>query len=346
MDDWDGPDLGPLTAGVDHSASRALFDTRRRRHRRRRRVEAGALVALLVFGGALAVAAATGGDRATRVATAPPEGPTSTAAPASPEVAFRVVAQRPAAEDDVGQLRAATDAAGLEALWAEIGFEGEPPSVDLVQDLVVSITIPDDACPPELVEFRRDGDQLTPVFEQPTGGCDEPLIPKTYVVAIERASVAPAFVLHLPADPTHGFADQHLSVVVDPNRAGAATSEVVVELIDVPLVIEGFDYAVRFRGRDGSILVERRLADFAAGPDAGGPPAGASVSDTLRVPAGPVVVDSHLTVGIGPGPGRPDFETGSAAGSLLCPSRDLILDAGASIRLSLDWETGCLERSG
>lgn len=358
MDDWDGPDLGPLTTGVDHLASRELFHARRRRHRRRRRLGAGVVVTLLAFGGALAVAAATGGDGGDRVTTGPPQaestpvdrlpdaGPgTSQQGPA--EVAFRVLDQREARSDQMGQLRSATDTAGLEALWAAIGFEGEAPSVDLDQDLVVSITIPDDACPPELVRFTRDGDQVTPVFEEPDAFCVWPLIPKTYVVAIERTPVSPAFVLHLPGDPNpaYGFGDQDLPVVVDANETGRGPAAVVVELTDVPFFIEGFDYAVRFSGDDGEVLAERRLADFAASPDGGGPPAGASVSESVSVPAGPVVVDSHLTMGIGPGPARPDFENASAAGSLLCPTQDLTLDAGATIRLSLDWETGCLERS-
>lgn len=345
MDDWDGPDLGPLTAGVDHTAARDLFATRRRRHRRRR-AAIGAAAALVMIGAVAAVVAATGsGGGDAQVATGPPEGATSTADPATGDVTLTVLDQRPAQGDQMGQLRAATDSGGLASLWTELGFDGETPAVDFRRDVVVSITIPDDACPPELVRFSRDGDQITPVFEEPPGGCDEPLIPKTYVVAIERASVAPAFVLHLPGDPTYGFDDQNLPVVVDPDEAGRGAADVVVELVDVPLLIEGFDYAFRFRDLDGAVLAERRLADFAAGPDVGGPPAGASLSDTLTVPAGPLVVDSHLTVGIGPGPGPPDFESGSAAGSLLCPPQDLTLAAGESLRLSLDWETGCLERT-
>lgn len=135
----------------------------------------------------------------------------------STEVAFEVLAMAQASEP-MGTLRAAVDPAGLDALWAGIGFAGDPPAVDLAQSVVVSMTIPDDACPPTLTAFDRDGSVLTPVFVEPTDGCFAPLIPKTFVVAIARSSVEPRFTLRLPGwnSVTDGFGEQRLDVEIPP----------------------------------------------------------------------------------------------------------------------------------
>ena len=53
---------------------------------------------------------------------------------------------------------------------------------------------------------------ITPVFVEPAGGCDDPLIPKTYVVALDRASLGAAFTLRLPASEVYGYDEQRLLV--------------------------------------------------------------------------------------------------------------------------------------
>jgi hypothetical protein len=78
--------------------------------------------------------------------------------------------------------------------------------------VAVSITIPDDACPPELAGFVRDGERISPTFQEPPGGCFKPLISRVFVVAIDRASVRPAFELRLPGQPVFGFDEQRLRV--------------------------------------------------------------------------------------------------------------------------------------
>ncbi|MBA2495948.1 MAG: hypothetical protein H0V33_02435 [Acidimicrobiia bacterium] len=76
------------------------------------------------------------------------------------------------------------------------------------------VTIPDDRCPPVLVGFDRVDDVLTPVFREVVAACRAPLVPKTFVVALDRSSVAPSLTLRLPADPTYGYGEQRLGVDV------------------------------------------------------------------------------------------------------------------------------------
>ncbi|CAN5859314.1 hypothetical protein BH24ACT3_BH24ACT3_13580 [soil metagenome] len=51
------------------------------------------------------------------------------------------------ADEPMGTLRAAVDPAELDELWAAVGFDGPLPDVDFEQRVVISVTIPDDACP-------------------------------------------------------------------------------------------------------------------------------------------------------------------------------------------------------
>ena len=97
-------------------------------------------------------------------------------------------------------------------LWGASGGDGPSPVVDLEQWVVVSMTIPDDACPPELTSFESDWMVLTPVFTEPPGGCRLPLIPKTFVVALDRAMPVPSFVLRLPGDEVYGYDEQQLRI--------------------------------------------------------------------------------------------------------------------------------------
>jgi len=252
------------------------------------------------------------------------------------EVVFEVLARREAAGDAPGQLRSATSGYELAAMWAAIGFPAPLPKVDLARQLVVSITIPDDACPPALTGFEHSGETVTPTFVEPAGPCREPLIPKTYVVAIDRATVSPTVTLAL--EPPYGR--QRLVVQARPGPAPSGRSEVIVELVDIPSFIEGFDYAVRFTGPGGEVLDERRRDAFQGAGDADFPTDVGSAVTWFRLAPGPVTVESHLTVGGGAGPGRPDFETESEGG--LCPPAILDLDAGERLFLTLDWDDGCL----
>ena len=236
MPDLDS-DLSRLAPEVDLAASRDLFERRRARGRRagRARFAAVAAAVVLMLGIGVTAVVATGRDTTLDVGGEGTGGVapgSSVPAPVVPtpstEVAFEVLAMEQASEP-MGTLRAAVDPAGLDALWTGIGFADDPPAVDLAQSVVVSMTIPDDACPPTLTAFDRDGSVLTPVFVEPAGGCVRPLFSKTFVVAIARSSVEPRFTLRLPGwnSITDGYGEQRLDVEValsvpgDPNPTPA-----------------------------------------------------------------------------------------------------------------------------
>lgn len=141
--------------------------------------------------------------------------PTTTAGEPDDEVRFELLhlglAVPPAGVDDgwideLPSLRTAASAEQLEELWADVRYLDPTrssippvPEVDVDERVVVSIAIPDDNCPPELRGFRRDegdgiaGDRLIPQFVETADVCEEPLIPKQYVVALDWASTGDRF---------------------------------------------------------------------------------------------------------------------------------------------------------
>jgi hypothetical protein len=134
---------------------------------------------------------------------------------ATGDVAFELV-RMDGAFESAGTLRAATTVEAYHSLWDMAGLEAERPEVDLDANVVVSITIPDDACPPELAGFDREGDTITPVFVEPTGvDCPEPYLPKTFIVALARVSLGPSFRLFLPGQEIYGFGDSSTVVHLD-----------------------------------------------------------------------------------------------------------------------------------
>ena len=164
----------------------------------------------------------------------PPSGPPNTdPVPAPPVDSFEVLAVQ--AGMDMGVLRSAVDIEELARLWADGRLEGQLPELDFDRWIVVSIAIPDDACPPTLGEFDvTDGAIWTAVFVETANECIEPLIPKTYVVAIDRSSVSPRFTLRLPGDPTFDFEEQRLEIKVPDAGDPPAVTEPVPENVDDP----------------------------------------------------------------------------------------------------------------
>ena len=231
-------DLHLLAPAVDTAAATEVFRQRRRRSGAWRRGAVAVAAVLVLLAGAVAVLGQRQDESATTVVAGPPDetGP----------VTFEVLAVAIAIEPKVS-LRAATDTAALDELWATSGAEGDMPSVDLSTDVVVSMTIPDDGCPPELARFDRDGDTITPVFVQPPGGCIEPFFPKTFVVAIDRASVEPAFTLRLSEDDYFSmFGEQALRVDLgdtpssDPAQVTATTTASLEPAVPSCQAIEAF----------------------------------------------------------------------------------------------------------
>ncbi len=191
------------------------------RRGRRRSPRLLAVAAALVFVAVLAgLVALTSRDAPRSMTTGPTTDPSAAGA-----VAFELLTMAEGASlNDLGVLRSASSPAELASLWRVAGAEGAVPGIDFDQQVVVSITIPDDACPPTLEAFERTGTTITPRFVEPTGGCDEPLIPKTYVAALDWSTTGRYFRLTLPGQPDHEFGDTFLEVGGEPRREGGATA--------------------------------------------------------------------------------------------------------------------------
>ena len=152
-------------------------------------------------------------------------GPADGTGDANP-VTFEVLAVTDASDlNSLGVLRAAGSVAQLAGLWQVAGADEAVPTVDFGEQVVVSITIPDDACPPTLAAFDRDGSTIAPRFVEPGGECRQPLIPRTYVVALDRSTTGPEFRLVLPAQPQSELGETFLDVGgVVPAVAGATAA--------------------------------------------------------------------------------------------------------------------------
>jgi hypothetical protein len=195
-----------------------------------------AAAAIVVVGAVVAgVAALTAEDAeplrtADTTTTASPSPDDQLAPDPTGEVRFEVVSVGYAGEQAMGTVRSAATPEQLAALWSEVvplgdpsrpkeqrgpNFPGPVPEVDFERQVVVAIAIPDDACPPELVRFDRDGSAITPVFEEVAKACEEPLEPKRFVVVLDRSGFDR---LRLPADLTYDLPP--MEVLLRPTRTG------------------------------------------------------------------------------------------------------------------------------
>ncbi len=122
-----------------------------------------------------------------------------------------------------GTIRVAQSADELAAWWNDDLPGIARPVVDFGRSFVASFTLPDDACPDVLVQFRgemaTDGVVWEPQFEPPPGGCEQPLITRTYVVRIARPPLASRITLRLPADAVFDYPANELTVDVAPSVA-------------------------------------------------------------------------------------------------------------------------------
>jgi hypothetical protein len=167
------------------------------------------------------------------------------------EVAFDVLAARPNEDGRIGLLRAAQTPAELDGLWSEAGLgepEGgmnafRPPEVDFDEQLVVSMTIAGDGCQPELAGFRHEGAAIEPRFIRLQERCGLPLIPQTFVVALDWDTTGDKFLLVLnglrPQDD-----QETLEVVrqVDPPEP-ERTPDVTPEVATATLELDGTEVA-------------------------------------------------------------------------------------------------------
>jgi hypothetical protein len=116
-----------------------------------------------------------------------------------------------------GAIHAATDRAGYDAIWAAGLADVAQPAVDFARRYVVAFPLPDAACIDTLVQFDDTVDDplvWEPRFEPPPGGCQELMISRTYVVAIDRPPVDAAITFRLPGDDVSGYGAAELTVTV------------------------------------------------------------------------------------------------------------------------------------
>jgi len=197
-----------------------------------RRVLAAAAVVVALVAGAALVLSVVGDDDGEGVRAGQPPGSTDgvtdpSTPPADGEVTFELlnlgVASEPfgdGGEWELPSLRSGSTAEQLDALWTGVRHldptrSSTPPlpEVDFAAQVVVAIAIPDDNCPPELVGFRRqtveDGQpaRLIPQFVETVDVCEQPLVPKQYVVALDWASTGDRFSVHVDGGNLSGDSD-------------------------------------------------------------------------------------------------------------------------------------------
>ncbi len=193
-------------ASVAKSAEVAPLADRNPRRRPSWLLAAAAVVAFVAALAGLVLAIEH--DSPQSVTTAPAEGTTD----ANP-VAFEVLSVSDGYLNDLGVLRAASSAVQLAGLWETAGATEPLPRIDFGEQVVVSITIPDDACPPALEAFARGGSTITPRFVETSGACDDLLvIPRTFVVALDWSTTGSEFQLVLAGQPQFEFGDTFLDV--------------------------------------------------------------------------------------------------------------------------------------
>lgn len=150
------------------------------------------------------------------------------------EVAFEVLGVLVTGANRIGLLESAQTPAELSRMWAAGTPEsGSPvPEVDFDQQVVVGITIADDACPPDLASFRHEGTTISPRFVEADQVCEQPLIPKTFLVALDWDTTGDEFLLLVnglrPED------DQETLLVVRGDVASSATTTAVATTTTEP----------------------------------------------------------------------------------------------------------------
>jgi hypothetical protein len=138
-------------------------------------------------------------------ATPPPDGaaPAPASEPAPNAIWFEVLGVSQQGRD-LGEIDLAVDADALAPLWERHGFEGSPPEVGFDEQAVLVLVRAEDACPDDLVEARLVDGVLETTWLPPAGGCNQPLIPTAYAIALHRADLPTSFEVVLREHEGHG----------------------------------------------------------------------------------------------------------------------------------------------
>lgn len=140
---------------------------------------------------------------------------------------FKVVEVQPGVGGSRRPLQAAQSYAELNAVTRSYGyiFEWVSDAFDFERQVVVAFNAPSNGCIPNVDRFDpHPGRTITPHFAPAAGpgGCDDVEQWPLYLVTIDRAAVAPWFVLELPGSDRIGEPPRRLRIDVQPAAAEAA----------------------------------------------------------------------------------------------------------------------------
>lgn len=197
---------------------------------------AAAVVVLGAIGVGLAIRSDDDGPELLRASDPPattatsqaPETTTTAAVRSGSVVGFEVLGDGAATDAEIGSLASAQTPEELSALWRRSMRDLPEPEVDLDRQVVVSLTIDAEECPGTLIGFKREDASITPRFLIPGDQCEQPILPTTYVVASDWASVGDEFTFILRTEVDGD--DQEDTLVVTRRDPGATTTSTAAPL--------------------------------------------------------------------------------------------------------------------
>ena len=90
-------------------------------------------------------------------------------------------------------------------MWSRLGGQGARPAIDFSTYVAVGFVVPDDPCPLEFREFLdAPGDPYpiwSPQLVDHEGACRSMLVPRLFVVAVDRAQLVAGVTFRLPRTP-------------------------------------------------------------------------------------------------------------------------------------------------
>ena len=275
--------LARLAPELDEATAREMFERRRRPRRVPRWLMPAAAVVLAVVG-VIGLAMVTTEDAEAPAVPVDTAAPDATLRPAPGETVMAdenffdviIVAETPVG---FGNAELAMSESELTSVWTDWKPRIDQPAVEFASKVALVMTRPDNACADVVTRFEvteQNGTAVwTPLFEEPTVGCDDPLLSWLYVVAIDRAALGDEARIRVPAAEVFDVPEQIIEYTA-PMGGGAdstddapvtlTVTDVVVALpsVDEPTLhntLIGMFYVVQHEGGDVSVVpatVDRR----------------------------------------------------------------------------------------
>lgn len=138
------------------------------------------------------------------------------------QVRFLVLGVSTEDRSELGKIDHALTIEDLSRFWHDYGFDGDPPPIDLERYVILFYNRAEDACPDYLLRLYLNGDRLIPKFAAPWEGiCEQPLIPTSYAVSIDRTTLPLRFTAYLPPyPPASGSEYPEIEYLVDLTSGG------------------------------------------------------------------------------------------------------------------------------